>query len=163
MSTTSPNRPARRMWWGVDRNLALLLGGAVALIIAGLIAVPLTAQRTPVLAAETTPEGVVQRFYQALYDGDYTTAYGYLAPPTQQKVSLVQLQESLQFSLQNSHMRVGSVNVNGDTATVQVNITSLGSGGLFGANEYTNTQSILLVRAGETWKLRSGFGVYFQD
>src|SRR4028118_394791 len=98
MSATPSNRAARSTIWGLDRNLAFLLGGAILLIIAGLIAIPLSARRTPALAPETTPDGVVQRFYQALYNGDYTTAHGYLAADIQDKVPVAKLQESLQYT-----------------------------------------------------------------
>jgi hypothetical protein len=72
---------------GIDRELALLIGGALLLIVAGLIAIPLAAGRQPALGPETTPEGVVERFYQALYRGDYSAAHGYFSADTQRRVA----------------------------------------------------------------------------
>ena len=163
MSATPSKDTARSTLWGFDRRLAILLGGAVLLIIAGLVAVPLAARRTPTLAAETTPEGVVQRFYQAVYTNNYSTAYGYIAASTKAKVTVSQLQQSLQYSVDNSQMRTGAVTIDGETATVIANLTTFGGGSLFSSNEWTNEQSILLKREGDTWKLVSGFGVYFDE
>lgn len=159
MGTSSPNAAGatgRRF----DRRLALLLGGAVLLIIAGLVAVPLMGRQTPPLAPENTPEGVVQRFYLALYARNYSTAYDYLAPDTQEKLSLTEFQQGSQHIVDNSQLRIGSVTVDGDTATVRANLTTFGSGELFGSNEWTSENDVLLERDGESWKIVSGFGVY---
>lgn len=148
----------RRSIWGIDRSLAILIGGALILIIAGLVAIPLANQRTPVLAAETTPEGTVQRFYQALYRGDYSTAHSYLGAETQRTVSVGEMQQALQYDLRDSQMRVGKVDLNASGATVQVYITHFGSGGIFGGSEWESNNQLLLQQEGSAWKIISGLG-----
>ncbi len=162
MSATPDKNSPRSDSRGFDRRLIFLIGGALLLIVAGLIAVPLASQRTPTLAAETTPEGVVQRFYQALYAKNYSTAYDYIASETQQKVTLGEMQQSLSYTVDNSQFRTGDVSVDGDTATVVAKLTSYGGGSLFGSSQYTNEQTVLLRREGDGWKIVSGFGVYIQ-
>ena len=51
--------PERRR---IDPLLAAIVAGAVLLIVAGLLALPLIAGREPALAPADSPEGVVQRF-----------------------------------------------------------------------------------------------------
>src|SRR5262245_4537682 len=111
MPQESGATPERRR---IDPTLAAIVVGAVILIIAGLIAIPLAARRTPALAPETTPEGIVQRFYQAAYAGDYTTAHSYLTAESSAQVSPLDLQQQLSPQLQQSQMRVISTTTNGD-------------------------------------------------
>ena len=140
----------------IDPTLAVIVVGAVILIIAGLIAIPLAAQRPPELAPETTPEGVVQRFYQAAYAGDYTTAYNYLAAEARAQLSALDLQQQLASQLRQSQMRVISTTVHADSATVRVALTHFQPGGLFGSNEWTEEIDVVLKREGDAWKIAGG-------
>jgi hypothetical protein len=155
------NRPAVRLpHWGADRKLALVIGGAVLLVAIGLAALSLAERRQPALAPASTPQGVVERFYQALYNGDYRTAHGYFSADTQRRVAVGELQQSLQYELNDSQIRIGTVKVNVGSATVQVIITHFVSGGLFGTNEWESENEILLVQEGDEWKIVSGFGFF---
>jgi hypothetical protein len=160
MNAVPEKQPLRLPRWGIDRKLALVIGGAVLLIVAGLIAIPLAAGRQPVLAPETTPQGTVERFYQALYRGDYSAAHGYFSADTQRRVAVGELQQSLQYEVQNSQARIGKVDVNDSSATVQVIITHFESGGLFGPNSWESENQLLLQREDDVWKIVSGFGFF---
>lgn len=160
MKAAPEKRELRLPRWNLDRKLTLVIGGALLLIIAGLIVLPLAARRQPTLAPETTPQGVVERFYQALYRGDYTTAHGYFSADTQRRVAVGELQQNLQGDLNNSQARTGTVEVNDASATVQVIFTHFSSGGLFGPNEWESENEILLQREGDTWRIVSGFGFF---
>jgi hypothetical protein len=140
----------------IDPTLAGIMVGAIILIIAGLIAIPLATGRTPELAPETTPEGVVQRFYQAAYAGDYATAYGYLAAEARAQLTPSDLQGQLAPQLRQSQMRVASTTAPGDTATVRVVLSHFQPGGLFGANEWTEEVDVALKRENGEWKIVSG-------
>ena len=140
----------------IDRSLALLIGGALALIVAGLISVPLTSRRAPSLAPATTPEGVVQRFYQAVYSGDYAGAHGFLSTETRGKLSVGALQEQLSYDARDSYVRTSTTTINGSNATVQVVVTRFSSGGLFGSSEYSSDREVFLEREGDSWKIASG-------
>lgn len=143
-------RPAR------DRGLLLLVGGAVVLIVLGLISIPLAARRTPTLAPATTPEGTVQRFYQAAYSGDYPAAYALLSPDTQRELSLIELQQQLSADLQNSQMRVRDTTTHDASATVHVQIVHVQPGSIFGSGEWQSEHDVLLQRAGDGWSIVSG-------
>jgi hypothetical protein len=140
----------------LDRGLLALILGAVLLIVVGLIAVPLAARRTPSLAPATTPEGSVERFYQAAYAGDYGAAYGFLSTETQRRLSLIELQQQLSGNLQRSQARVSASQVADTHATVRVTLTHFSSDGIFGSNEWTEEREILLQREDEAWKIVSG-------
>lgn len=145
--------PERRR---IDPTLAGIVVGAVILIVAGLIAIPLAARRTPALAPETTPEGVVQRFYQAAYAGDYDAAHGYLTAEARAQLSALDLQQQLSPRLRQSQMRVSSTTVGGDTGTVRVALTHFQPGGIFGSNEWTEELDVVLKREGGEWKIAGG-------
>lgn len=146
-------RPAGRTF---DRGLIALIVGALVLIVVGLISIPLLASRTPALAPATTPEGVVQRFYQAVYSGDYSAAYAFLSADTQREFTLIELQQQMSAELQQSQMRVGTTAVHDSSATVQVTVTHFVPGGPFGSNEWSEMREILLQRENDTWKIVSG-------
>jgi hypothetical protein len=107
----------------IDWGLAALILGAVALIVVGLIVIPLAANRPPTFAPTTTPEGVVQRFYDAAYRGDYSAAYAFLSTDTQDLVSLPDLQQQMSYSLQQSRIHVNTATVHDSSATVWVTLT----------------------------------------
>lgn len=142
---------------GLDRGLLLLIGGVVTLILVGLIAVPLLSTRTPAMAPEGSPDGVVQRFYLAVYDGDWETAHGYLSAATRDKLTVAQLQEAMRYSIPNSQVRTGAVSERETGATVKVTQTNFTDGGLFGGSgEYSSDFDVLLTRENDTWKIISG-------
>lgn len=145
--------PARRR---IDPLLAAIVAGAVLLIVIGLVAIPLVSRRAPTLAPETTPEGVVQRFYQAAYAEDYAAAQAYLAAESRAQISLLELQQQLGGQLQQSQMRVTGATVSGAAATVQVTLTHVQPGGLFGSNEWNEQRDVLLSREGDSWKIVGG-------
>ncbi len=147
---------APRRLRGVDRGFLLLVLGAVVLILIGLISIPLTARRTPSLAAANTPAGTVQRFYQAAYGGDWQAAHRFLSPTTQQQLSLTELQQQIGADLKNSQMVVTNTSVQTTTATVTVKVTHTQPGGLFNTGQYVSTNDVLLQREGNDWQIISG-------
>jgi hypothetical protein len=145
--------PARRR---VDPLLAGIVVGALLLIVAGLIAIPLAARRAPALAPETTPTGVVQRFYQAAYAGDYAAAHAYLDTDARARLSAPELQEQIGPQLRQSQMRVIETTTHDTAATVRVTLTHVQPGGLFGSNEWTEDRDVVLKREGDAWKIAGG-------
>jgi hypothetical protein len=156
MSTTptdNPNSPARRR---IDPALAVIVAGAVILIVVGLVSIPLVARRSPELAPETTPQGVVQRFYQAAYASDYATVYGYLAAEARAELTETDLQQQLASQLRQTQLRVIETTVHDSSATVRVTLTHFQPGGLFDTSEWTEELDVTLKREGEAWKIIGG-------
>jgi hypothetical protein len=139
-----------------DRGLWLLIAGALILAIAGLISIPLLRNRAVPLAPADTPEGVVQRFYQAAYGGDYTAAYELVSHDVRERIAIADLQQQLSSELRDSQAHVGRATIHGDTATVEVTLTHYAPGGLFGSNEWTEQRQVLLQREDGAWRISSG-------
>lgn len=156
MHTTSRQVQRGRARLGSDHGLTFLILGALVLIAVGVISIPLVVRRTPTLEPATTPAGTVQRFYQALYAGDYATAYSFLSADVQHKISLSQLQQQLNVDLQHSQMRVMATTITGTHATVQIRVTHFQSGGIFGSDEWSTEQEVLLQREDERWTIIGG-------
>ena len=147
---------SKQTWPTIDRGLAALILGALLLIAAGLIAIPLAVRRTPSLAPAATPEGTVQRFYQAAYNGDYSAAYAFLSADTQRRLSLIELQQQLSVELPRSQVRISTTRVTDSHATVRVILAHFSPDGIFGSNEWQEEREVLLQREGAAWKIVSG-------
>lgn len=132
--------------WG----LPAIAISALILIVVALVAIPLAGRRPPELAPASTPEGVVQRYFDATYRGDYAAAYAMLSPTTREELSLAEFQARLRYQ-RESEMRVETVAIHDGTATVAVSLTHFSPGGLFGGNEWTTEFDVLLERDGESW------------
>lgn len=156
MGNLSGAPSARRPWWTIDRGMTALIVSALALIAIGLVSLPLMAWRTPTLAPVTTPEGIVQRFYAAAYQGDYSLAYSYLGTDAQGALSVVDLQQQLNPDLQQSQVRIGAATISDTSATVRVTLTHFSSDGLFGSQEWSTEREVLLQHEGNAWKIVGG-------
>jgi hypothetical protein len=143
-------------WWQLDRGLLSLVLAALALSLLGLISIALVARREPDLAPAVTPEGIVQRFYQAAYQGDYQAAYALLSADTRSRLTIGGMQQELSGTLARSQMHVAGTSVYGRDATVRVTITHLNSGGLFGTDSWVETRDVLLTQEAEGWRIVSG-------
>ncbi|WP_025746046.1 hypothetical protein [Kallotenue papyrolyticum] len=140
----------------VDRALVLLLIGAALLIGFSLLSLVLVRQRTPPLAPADTPEGVVQRFYQAAYAGDYAAAHALLSRSVAARVTPVELERRLSADLRNTQLRVLRVRSYGDSADVEIELLHVAPGGLFGAHEWREERTVVLRREDGQWRISEG-------
>ncbi len=122
--------------------IALLAGVAVVVVIA-LIAV--FARGGPVEYAEDTPEGVVQRYSQAVIDGDTQTALAHLVP------ELADDCERQQPGTDDLRVTLLETTERDDTARVEVIVATVYESGPFGTNEYRSEEIFDLVREGGQW------------
>lgn len=152
MAPTTPGPQVGYRRPQVSWGLLSLTVGALVLIGAALLAIVLVGQRPAEFAPISTPDGVVQRFFDATYRGDYASAYAMLSETTRRDRSLAEFQERLRYE-RESEMRVDAVVVHDGTATVTVTVTHFSPGGLFGGNEWSSQYDILLERDGDTWKI----------
>ena len=75
------------------------MGGALAaLAVIAVVAAVLVGGGQPTSYPEDTPEGVIQRYIQAILDEDPTRAYDYLSTELQEKCSLANWQEQTRYS-----------------------------------------------------------------
>ena len=149
----APAVGARVGFLGLDRFTLSITVGALALV-ALLCAVILTRPNESQPLDEARPAGVVHNFYLARLRNDPKTAYGYLSAEAQTKQSYERFAAMSPNQRSERRLRIDDERVEGDTARVTVRWTSA-SGGFFpfSSPEYTNTQTIVLRREGESWKL----------
>ncbi|MCX6022360.1 MAG: hypothetical protein NTZ05_11650 [Chloroflexi bacterium] len=139
-----------------DRLLQAIVAGAVVLVLAGFGVLFLARERNPVQYPENTPQGVVQRYLQALSDGRYREAEAYISDsvknraPNPYKPSYPPSppERSYRVVLQDTKM-------DGDIARVTVAVSRAGGGGPFGDSGYTNTTVFELRQENGAWRIIS--------
>lgn len=130
---------ARRPRWAL---IALLAGVGLVVVIA-LIAV--FARGGPAEFPADTPEGVVQRYSQAVIDGDTATALTFLVPEVADSCTRVPARsEDYRLTLLETTERE-------DTARVDVLIATVYESGPLGTSEYEYEEAFDLVKDGDTW------------
>ncbi len=140
-----------------DRFLVGIGIGIAALLVVAGISVALLQRPAPLLPAGT-PSGTIQRFYQALEQQDYDTAFGFLSDQMEKKptrVEFVRANSQRGGSGGNTErMRIDSERITAATAIVIVQITHFYSSGPFGgANEYTDRQTFELQLDAGSWRI----------
>lgn len=96
-----------------------------------------------------TPEGTVQAYLQAVFDGDDRTAASYLSTTSGCDVDDFRgayVAESARVVLRDSR-------IDGDAAAVEVEIVFSDAGGPFDTYEWSEEQSFDLVREDDSWML----------
>lgn len=131
------------------RILLISLIGAVALVVV-IALVAVFVQRDPAQLDATTPEGVVQRYVQAVIAGDTDTAVSYLAPDVAAECELVPL------DTQDRRVTLTAPTTQrADSATVEVLIVTVYGSGPLGSDEYESEGAFDLVRTDDAWAIRT--------
>lgn len=148
---------------GTDGRMALVITpNRVLLALVGLVAAVAVAaavvavNRQPAELDPRLPEGVVQGYLQALLDGDYEAAAGYLSNGCEA--------EDLAQQWLPEQVRVGirDVRVNGDNAVVEVDVVEISGGGLVSDYSYRHSEELWLRRGVSGWQLSgSPWPVYY--
>jgi hypothetical protein len=137
-----------------DRFLTgILIGIAVLVVLA--LAVFFTRSDTQTYISEDTPEGVVHNYVVAVLNKDYERAYSYLAD-LQHKPTYEQFQDAFLKGIvnaDNAAVDIGTSEINGDTATVEVALIYNPSDPF--STGYRDVQRAILVRQGGHWKISS--------
>lgn len=127
--------------------LIALLAGVVVVVVIALIAV--FARGGTVSYDEDSPEGVVQRYTQAVMGGDITTAMTHLNPEIAENCEREPASDS------GYRVALLDTDVREDTARVRVMVTRVYDSSPFGAGEYRSEEVFDLVRVGGTWYVDS--------
>jgi hypothetical protein len=137
-----------------DRFLTGILVGIAVLVVVALV-VFFVRRDTQSYVSEDTPEGVVHNYVLALLNDDYKKAYGYLAD-LEDKPTYEQFRDTFikgMVNPNNSGVEVGTSQINGDTASVEVTMIYNPSDPF--STGYRDVQRAILVRQGKAWKLSS--------
>ena len=141
--TGAPEDASNKSLKKARRPLIALMAGVAVVVVVALIAV--FARGGPVEYAEDTPEGVVQRYSQAVIDGDTQTALRYLAP------DLADDCERQQPGTDDLRVTLVETTEREDSARVEVIVATVYESGPFGTNEYRSEEAFDLVRVGGQW------------
>ena len=135
------------------------------LVIATVTLVLLTKGNKVTLLPENSPQGTVQRYLMAIQEKDYQKAFGYLSfSPTDKITSFSDwlMMVGPQSSSQSVwRATLGTVTENENNATVEINIDTLRSGGLFGDSQFSQQINFLLIKKGNSWFITSPNYIYW--
>ena len=121
---------------------------AIAILATGVIAAVLNGPDV-IEYGESTPEGIVQRYINALLEGDDETADQYLTPTQRAEYGVEDL---FRFALQTDDVRMVLLesDVDDGSARLTVRVTE-GSFGLFGSSEYSHEERYELEQVDGSW------------
>lgn len=130
-----------------DRTLLVVMIAVAALVVVALIVVFTRGGAVPI--DEATPAGVVQRYTEAVIDGDEQVARSYLTEDVRADCERIETGafDDVRVTLVATTEREG-------TADVHVSIVTT-SGGLFGPSEYREDANFGLVREGSDWLIET--------
>lgn len=121
--------------------------GVVA-VLAILAAVVASGRSVPTYDA-STPEGTVQAYLQAVFDGDDQSAASYLSVTS--RCDADDFREA--FVAESARVVLRDSRIEDDEATVEVEIVFSDGGGPFDTYEWSEDQSFDLVREDDSWML----------
>ena len=130
-----------------QRALIALLVTVAAVVIVALIAV--LTRGGPAQYAEGSPEGVVQRYVQAVTDGDRQTALALLTPTIAEEC------QRLEPSGEDYRVTLTGASEEGDSARVDVMVTTYYDPGLLGSGEFQQQETFELTRVDGAWRLEN--------
>ena len=130
-----------------DRTLMAILI-VVGLLVAIALVVVLVRSTVRESLDPSTPEGVVQRYAQAVIDGDDEAATEYLTGRSDDC-------DYYDRGSTNLRLTFESTKINGDEAVVLVSISSSYGGDPFSNYEYSYDDEFRLVKAGESWLIET--------
>lgn len=145
-----------------DRFLTGILVGIAALVVIAL-AVFFLRENSQSYRSEESPEGVVHNYVLAVLNDDHEKAYGYLAN-LDHKPSYEEFRDAFLTGVvnpNNSAVDVGSSEISGETASVEVAMIYNPSDPF--STGYRDVQRALLVKEGNTWKISSMPTYYYWD
>lgn len=129
-----------------NRLLAVIVAVIVSLIAASAVIISLRPEPTYDLA---TPEGTVQAYLRAVYDGDHERAASFLSPHGRCDAS----DFANAYVEGSARVLLTHVDVRGDRASVRVEVVISTGRGLFDSFEYREERRFELQRSGDGWVL----------
>lgn len=137
----------------MDRFTYAVVGGVLALVVAGLVAAAVLRGHTPEPDL-TTPSGVVLAYALADQRGDGQAGWDLLASSVKSRNNRDQF--LVRFGNRGSdreYLTTQDERVDSDGASVVLVRTYAASGGIFGSSSYTNRNTVRLARESDGWRI----------
>lgn len=141
-----------------------LIVTVVGVVLVAVIAVIVTSVREPPTLPEGSPEATVQRYLQAVADGDRDAALETYSPDVRRRCEEQDAAhrppfpaERMSFDADLSEVR----EVDDDLVEVEVRITEFSGEPPFGGGGYDHTEAFRLERVDGTWAITEAFWPYY--
>jgi hypothetical protein len=149
-----------------SNRFLLGFGIGVVMLIALTVTLVLFTRNTITALPKNTPDGVVQRFLQAVQDEDYQTAYSYMnvveynVPLTYQNW-LPDVQRPYTIVQSSWRATLGQATIKNDTAVIEVVIDVFQAGGPFENPVRSQTIAFNLTKIDGTWFITTRSSIWW--
>lgn len=130
---------------GSDRTLIAILAAIGVIIVVALVVVLSRGAAVPLDAS--TPEGVVQRYAQAVTDGRDDDARSYVSPAADIECY------DYDTGTDQARMTFVSTDISGNKATVTVKLTTTYGYSLFGSSQSSYEEQFELMKSDTAWEI----------
>ena len=137
---------------GPDRTVIAIGGGVLSIVVLAVVIVLAFGKPEVTAYPANTPEGTVQRYLQAAYDGDDEAARELLSDRADGEMSRDPITGLFCQQSDGHQVRIASVDVGDTRATVRLQIEDVSGSGL-GFDRYSWERSVVLVFEGGGWKI----------
>ena len=137
---------------GVDRAVLAIGGGVVAIVMIPVGGVLALGEPDVTAYPADTPEGSVQRYLRAVYDGDDTTALGFVSARADKEMGDNPFGRLFCQQSDGHQVRINDVESSDGRATVQLRIEDVSGSGL-GFDRSSWDRSVVLVFEDGGWKI----------
>ncbi|HYI16393.1 MAG TPA: hypothetical protein VEX37_13440 [Thermomicrobiales bacterium] len=135
-----------------DRAVLAIGGGVLAIVVLAVAVVLAIGEPDVTDYPAETPEGTIQRYLRAAYDGDDEAAIALLSVRAGREMSRDPINGSFCQASDGHHIRIDGVDTGDDRAIVRLRIEDVSGSGL-GFDRYSWERSVALVLEDSVWKI----------
>jgi hypothetical protein len=137
---------------GIDRTIQAIGGIVLAIVVLVVVVVLAVGEPDVVEYAPDTPEGTIQRYLRAAYDGDDATARALLSERASSEMGDDPFNRWYCRPTDGRQVRIDDVTSDGQRAAVRLRTESVSGSGL-GFDRYSYDQSVVLLFENDGWKI----------
>lgn len=135
-----------------DRAVLAIGGGVLAIVVLAVVVVLATGEPEVTEYPAGTPEGTVQRYLRAAYDGNDDDALALLSERADREMARDPITGLFCQQSDGHQVRVNGVDASDDRATVRLQIEGVSGSGL-GFDRYSWERSVVVVFEDGGWKI----------
>lgn len=137
---------------GPDRTVLAIGGGVLAIVVLAVVVILAIGEPDVTEYPTDTPEGTVQRYLRAVYDGDEETARALLSDRVDDETGKDQFGPLYCQQSDEHQVRIADVDEGDQRATVRLEIEDISGSGL-GFDRYDWERSVALVFEDGGWRI----------